>query len=145
MAPFLTEAVEATWGQKSFKWLFRHKFPLLRNPLNIGFWYICQKLWSRQVSTLCQSLVVDPVMNFIWNLNCYSVKLSAKLWWIPYGILINSSNYKCLYIWMVLCPHELRQHVFSSHYSRKNFLSQISHLNSFFHLNCYLVKLSTTL
>ena len=38
LAPFLSGAVEATWGQKSFKWLIRHKFPLLRNPLSISFW-----------------------------------------------------------------------------------------------------------
>ena len=31
LAPFLSEAVEATWGQKSFKWWIRHKFPLLRS------------------------------------------------------------------------------------------------------------------
>ena len=38
LAPFLSEAVEAAWGQKSFKWLIRHKFPLLSNPLSINFW-----------------------------------------------------------------------------------------------------------
>ena len=27
---FLSEAAEAVWGQKSFEWLIRHKFPLLR-------------------------------------------------------------------------------------------------------------------
>ena len=35
---FLSEAAEAVWGQKSFKWLIRHKFPLLRKALNISFW-----------------------------------------------------------------------------------------------------------
>ena len=34
---FLSEAIEAEWGQKSFKWLIRHKFPLLRKPLSISF------------------------------------------------------------------------------------------------------------
>ena len=38
LAPYLSEAIEAAWGQKSFKWLIRHKFPLLRNPLSISFW-----------------------------------------------------------------------------------------------------------
>jgi len=38
LAPFLSGAVEATWGQKSFKWLIRHKIPLLRKPLSISFW-----------------------------------------------------------------------------------------------------------
>jgi hypothetical protein len=38
LAPFLSEAIEAAWGQKSFKWLIRHKFPLLRKPLSISFW-----------------------------------------------------------------------------------------------------------
>ena len=32
------EAEEAAWAQKSIKWLVRHKFPLLRNPMNISFW-----------------------------------------------------------------------------------------------------------
>ena len=35
--------------------------PLLRNPLNISFWKICQRLWSRLVFTLRQTLMVDPV------------------------------------------------------------------------------------
>ena len=61
LAPFLSEAVEAVWGQKSFKWWIRHKFPLLRKPLSISFWYICQNIWSSQVFTLCQNLTVDPV------------------------------------------------------------------------------------
>jgi hypothetical protein len=38
LPPFLSRAVEATWGQKSFKWLIRHKIPLLRKPLSISFW-----------------------------------------------------------------------------------------------------------
>ncbi len=38
LASFLSEAIEAVWGQKSFKWWIRHKFPLLRNPLSISFW-----------------------------------------------------------------------------------------------------------
>ena len=38
LATFLSESDEAAWGQKSFKWLIRHKFPLLRNPLSISFW-----------------------------------------------------------------------------------------------------------
>ena len=37
------------WERKNIKLLIRHQFPLLWNPLNIIFWYICQKLWSRQV------------------------------------------------------------------------------------------------
>ena len=38
LAPFLSEVVEAVWGQKSLKWWIRHKFPLLRKPLSISFW-----------------------------------------------------------------------------------------------------------
>ena len=38
LAPFLLEAVEAVWGQKSFKWWIRHKCPLPRKPLSIIFW-----------------------------------------------------------------------------------------------------------
>ena len=38
LAPFPSEAAEAVWGQKSFKWWIRHNFPLLRKPLNISFW-----------------------------------------------------------------------------------------------------------
>ena len=38
LAPFLLEAVEGVWGQKSFKWWIKHKFPLLRKPLSISFW-----------------------------------------------------------------------------------------------------------
>ena len=38
LAPFLSEAVEAAWGQKNFKWWIRHKLPLLRKPLSISFW-----------------------------------------------------------------------------------------------------------
>ena len=34
---FLLEAVEAAWGQKSFKQWIRHRCPLLRNPLSITF------------------------------------------------------------------------------------------------------------
>ena len=36
LAPFLLEAIEDVWGQKSFKWWIKHKFPLLRKPLSIG-------------------------------------------------------------------------------------------------------------
>ena len=36
--------------------IIRHKFPLLRKPLNIR--YICQNIWSRQAFTLCQFLMV---------------------------------------------------------------------------------------
>ena len=36
--PFLSETIEAVWGQKSFKWWSKHKFPLLRKPLSISFW-----------------------------------------------------------------------------------------------------------
>ena len=32
-----------------------------RKPLNIGSWYICQNIWSRQDFTLFQFLMVDPV------------------------------------------------------------------------------------
>ena len=35
LAPFLSEAIETAWGQKSFKWFIRHKFPLLKKPLSI--------------------------------------------------------------------------------------------------------------
>ena len=38
MALFLTEAVEAVWGQNFFKWWIKHKFPLFRKPLSISFW-----------------------------------------------------------------------------------------------------------
>ena len=63
---FLSEAVEAAWGQKSFKWLIRHKFPLLRKPLSISFWWICQNIWSSLVFTLCQFLIVDPVTRLVY-------------------------------------------------------------------------------
>ena len=36
----MTEAVEAARGQKNFKWLTRHKFPLLRKPQTITFWIL---------------------------------------------------------------------------------------------------------
>ena len=41
--------------------MIRHKFPLLRKPLSIHFWQICQNIQSSQVFTLCQFLMVDPV------------------------------------------------------------------------------------
>ena len=62
MAPFLTEAVKAAWGQKSLKWWIRHKCPLLRKPLSISFWKICQNICSSQVFTFYQFLMVDPVI-----------------------------------------------------------------------------------
>ena len=61
LSSLLSEAVEAVWGQNKFIWLIRHKFPLLRKSLSISFWYICQNIWSSQVFTLCQNLMVDPV------------------------------------------------------------------------------------
>ena len=62
MAPFLTEAIEGARGQKNLKQQIRHKFPQLRKPLSISFWQICQNIWSSQVFTLCQLLMVDPVI-----------------------------------------------------------------------------------
>ena len=38
LTPFLSEAVEAAWGQKRFKQCIRHKSPLLREPLSNSFW-----------------------------------------------------------------------------------------------------------
>ena len=73
MAPFMTEAVEAVWGQKIFIYWIMHKIPLLRKPLSIRFWQICQNIWSSQITyfTLCQNLMVDPV--------CHAIFLSHRL------------------------------------------------------------------
>jgi hypothetical protein len=75
MLNFSTFSVGGCWGcmrSKSLKLLVRHKCPILRNPLNISFWKICQTLWSRQVFTLYQILMVDPVQN-IWHFSFQSI------------------------------------------------------------------------
>ena len=75
-------------------------------------------------------LFLFPLMNW-WNvtevhygiiIHSYKVRLSATLWWIPLCHKICTVILFCyslvkiwshkLYIWMVLCPHELMQHVF---------------------------------
>ena len=85
---------------------------------------------------LLSKIISHIVMNSIMESKLLLIKFKATLWWIPLChkilhcdsfLLLKICSHK-LYIWMVLCPHELMQHVFSSHYSRKNFLSQISHL-----------------
>ena len=83
MALYLTEAVEAAWGQKSFKWWIRHKFPLLRKLLSICFGQNCQNMWSSQLFTLCQNLMVDPV-HINWKLVWFKRRnyiLLPKLSW----------------------------------------------------------------
>ena len=54
-------------------------------------------MWQKRLSKNCDESHMESklllskitshiVMNPIWNLNCYLVKLSATLWWIKYGI-----------------------------------------------------------
>ena len=42
----------------------KHKIPHLRKPLSISFWQIYQNIRSRQVFTLYQFLMADPVVRF---------------------------------------------------------------------------------
>ena len=75
LSSLLSEAVEAVWGQNKFIWLIRHKFPILRKSLSISFWYICQNIWSSQVFTLSQFLMVDPV----WSVKPIQTNYVSKL------------------------------------------------------------------
>ena len=55
LAPFLLEAVEDVWGQKSFKWWIKHKFPLLRTSessrfLNSIIWGLYFDFWKKKSS-----------------------------------------------------------------------------------------------
>ena len=45
-------------------------------------------LWLKIHEVVIKRDFLKIEMNPIWNLNCYLVKLSATLWWIPYGIEI---------------------------------------------------------
>ena len=49
---FVLEAVEAAWGQKSIKWLIRHKFPLLRTATSLISWHKIQN-WGHTRSLKC--------------------------------------------------------------------------------------------
>ena len=80
LPPFLSEAVEAVWGQNKFIWWIKHKFPLLKKPPSISFWYICQNIWSSQVFTLCQNLMVDPVLTRDEFKLEFSGSSEPKLW-----------------------------------------------------------------
>ena len=41
------EAADADWGQKSIKWLIRHKFPLLRISKAIDLWIECHLIMKK--------------------------------------------------------------------------------------------------
>ena len=60
---FSTFSVIGRWGPvTSKKFQLVYKFPLLRKPLSIRFCWIFQNIWSSQVFTLSQFLMVDPVI-----------------------------------------------------------------------------------
>ena len=54
-------AVEAMLGQKSRRWLIRHKFPLFRIPKITGFWIQCHSIIKSCLSEMSQNESVDPV------------------------------------------------------------------------------------
>ena len=61
---FVLEAVEAAWGQKSIKWLIRHKFPLLRTTTSLISWHKIQN-WGHTRSLKC--LKTSPMTLYISN------------------------------------------------------------------------------
>ena len=70
---FVLEAVEAAWGQKSIKWLIRHKFPLLRTATSLISWHKIQN-WGHMRSLKCNkaspmTLYLAINMIIIWSLD----------------------------------------------------------------------------
>ena len=68
---FVLEAVEAAWGQKSIKWLIRHKFPLLRTATSLISWHKIQN-WGHTRSLKC--LKTSQMTLYIQNFNKISLR-----------------------------------------------------------------------
>ena len=72
---FVLEAVEAAWGQKSIKWLIRHKFPLLRTATSLISWHKIQN-WGHTRSLKC--LKTSPMTLYFTPLLTWKMSLDPK-------------------------------------------------------------------